>query len=89
VNYAVVKILEKSGGKRRVKVVRRDDGIYGLMAEFWYRSEWEGKLLSEGWKSFDGPHFSYASFEIAEREAPFTYTWLNAPGYRVDDGGNI
>jgi hypothetical protein len=95
VKYAVVKILERAddlevaGRRRRVKIVRREGGSYGLMEEYWARSEWEGKLIEERWVALGKPSSFYATLEIAEREALAEVPWLNAARDSVDDSGSV
>jgi hypothetical protein len=64
-----VKILETTNPERRVLIVRRGDGHYGLVAERWYRNVWEGRLIKEGWIPTGRPSSIFATAEIAEREA--------------------
>ncbi|GAA0244231.1 hypothetical protein GCM10008965_10310 [Methylorubrum aminovorans] len=52
---------------RRVVVVERNDGFYCHAQQYYFRSEYEGELISEGWHtiSFDG---IYETPEMAEIE---------------------
>jgi len=72
----VTKILGSADGERRVLIVQRSDGRFGLAEEKRYRNIYEGKLVAEGWMRLSTPSAIFASAEIAEREAMIHFPWL-------------
>lgn len=69
----VVKELEEinvgtaSFPRRRIVVLRRDDGNYTFAEQYHYTNEFEGDIIAEGWQTLpaSGVH---ATAEIAEVE---------------------
>ena len=66
---AVAKILESTDHTRRVLIVSRPDGAFGLVAQKWHRNAYQGHLIFEGWVSLAAHKSIIESVEIAEREA--------------------
>jgi hypothetical protein len=73
----VEKIFEKGDGKRRVLLVRRPGGNFGLVEEYWYENIFDGKLIAKGWASLGLSKTIYETREIAEREASEHFHWLS------------
>ncbi len=73
-----VKVLQGSDPSKRVLIVKRSDGAYAIRLERWYRSEWDGTIIAEGWKSLGTQPSFFASSDIAEREALSAYPWLKS-----------
>ena len=71
-----MEVLLSSDGKRRIQIVQRADGYFGFNEQYWYRSIYEGEILSEGWAALGGPASICETMEIALREARATYPWL-------------
>ena len=69
-------MLTSADGERRVLIVQRSDGRFGLAEEKRYRNIYEGKLVAEGWMRLSTPSAIFASAEIAEREAKTHFPWL-------------
>jgi hypothetical protein len=74
----IARILNSADGKRRILIVERADGNFGFVEQYWYRTMYEGKLVSEGWAVLDTPPSIFKTVEIAEREARVYYPWLAA-----------
>ncbi len=83
-NTAVAKILNSPDGRRRVLIVQRSDGRFGLAEEKRYRNVYEGNLVAEGWMRLSAPTAIFATVEIAEREAKDHFPWL-APADSTPD----
>jgi hypothetical protein len=64
--------------RRRVVVLEREDGHFLFAEEYFYISEFEGEIISEGWHRLP-PNGLYATADIAEAEglAAFArwHTW--------------
>ena len=73
----VARILESADRKRRVLIVKRDDGTFILDVQKWYRNVYEGRPIAEGWASLPTHKSIYESIEIAEREARAQFRWLS------------
>jgi hypothetical protein len=54
--------------RRRVVVLRRDDGNYTFAEQYFFVSEYEGTIVAQGWATV-GTNGIYASAAIAEFEA--------------------
>jgi hypothetical protein len=72
----IVKVLLSADGKRRVAVIRRADGYYGLLPQYRYRNIHEGALVAEGWATLPADASFFESAEIAEREARAEFNWV-------------
>ena len=77
----LVKVLEaietvsRTTGKmeqRRIAILQRDDGYFTFAEEYFYRSEYEGEVLAEGWQRLP-PEGVFESAEIAETEGQCTF----------------
>jgi hypothetical protein len=53
--------------RRRIVVLRRDDGYYTFAEQYFFVSEYEGEIIAEGWQT-QPPTGIYASAAIAESE---------------------
>ncbi len=73
----IEKIFDKADGKRRVLLVRRPDGNFGLVEEYWYENIFDGKLVAKGWDSLGLSKSIYETAETAEREARVHFHWLS------------
>jgi hypothetical protein len=71
-----VETLEGEGGRKRVRIVERDDGAFVLVPEYWSEEHWEGKLIWSGWLPLSHNASFYQTAEIAEREARTGFHWL-------------
>jgi hypothetical protein len=66
-----IEIVSVTTGKpqqRRVAILQRDDGHFTIAEEYSYKSEYEGKIIAEGWQQLPSEGI-FASAEIAETEA--------------------
>ena len=54
--------------RRRIVVLRRGDGYYTFAEQYFFISEYEGEIITEGWQTLR-PNGIYASAAIAESEA--------------------
>jgi hypothetical protein len=54
--------------RRRLVVLQRKDGYFSLGEEYHYRSEYEGKVVAEGWARLP-PEGLFETIEIATAEA--------------------
>lgn len=54
--------------RRRVVVLRRNDGRYTFAEQYFFISEYEGTIVEQGWATLDFAGI-YATAVIAEREA--------------------
>ena len=73
----VVKTITDASGKRRVRIVRRDDGLFVALVDHWYSDTWEGKVISEGWNPMPTRASYYQTADMAEREARIENWWLS------------
>jgi hypothetical protein len=48
--------------QRRIAILRRDDGYFTFAEEYSYKSEYDGKIIAEGWAR----HPAEGIFESAE-----------------------
>ncbi|GES41483.1 hypothetical protein FBZ98_108190 [Rhizobium sp. ERR 922] len=57
--------------KRRMVVLRREDGFYTYAEQYHYVSHYEGKIIAEGWVTLpsDGMHTTSKIAEIEGRAA--------------------
>lgn len=65
-----VEVVSGATGKpqqRRVAVLQRDDGHFTFAEEYTYRSEYEGKVIAQGWQRLPCEGI-FANAEIAEAE---------------------
>ncbi len=69
------KILASEDGKRRISIVQRDDGNFGLVEEYWYENVYEGEVVARGWAVRPAASSIFANEEIAEFEARASYPW--------------
>ena len=53
--------------RRRLVVLQRDDGHFAVAEQYYYVSQYEGKIIKEGWHQLP-PDGLYATAEIAEQE---------------------
>jgi hypothetical protein len=54
--------------RRRLVVLRRNDGFFSFAEEYHFRSEYEGKVVAEGWARLP-PEGVFETIEIAAAEA--------------------
>jgi hypothetical protein len=59
--------------RRRMVVMRRNDGHYTFAEQYYYLNEWEGRLVAEGWATLP-PQGVYATAEAAEADALAAYS---------------
>jgi hypothetical protein len=76
VSRKVIKTLNSTDGRRRILVVQRPDGYFGLVEQYWYEVVDDGRLITEGWASPHAPSSIFETLEIAEREAKVHYHWI-------------
>jgi hypothetical protein len=65
-----IEIVSAATGKpqqRRVAILQRDDGHFTFAEEYSYKSEYEGKIIAEGWQQLP-PGGIFESAEVAEAE---------------------
>jgi hypothetical protein len=62
VSLKAAKTLDSTDGKRRVLLVRRSDGYFGLVEQYWYQNIYEGKLVAEGWAFWPLAFFDLRDF---------------------------
>ena len=62
-----VEIAAAMHSRRRVVVLRRDDGWYSYAEQYHFVSEYEGSVIAEGWHTLSS-NGVVASVEIAEAE---------------------
>ncbi|GLS23408.1 hypothetical protein GCM10007874_64290 [Labrys miyagiensis] len=74
----IEKILTSQNSLRRVVIIRREDGTYSTREEYWYRNEYEGVVIAEGWAPLPAEPSFYPTAEIAEREALLAYICLRS-----------
>ncbi len=64
--------LENPNGKGRILICQRADGLYVFVEEYWFVSEYEGEIISQGWSKCDTSGL-YETANIARREARVLY----------------
>ena len=65
-----IETVSRATGKprqRRVVILQRDDGHFTFAEEYSYKSEYEGKIIAEGWARLPSEGV-FATAEIAEAE---------------------
>ena len=69
--------------RRRVVVLRRDDGHFSFAEQYFFRSVYEGELIAEGWQQ-SAPEGIFATADIAEAEglAAFLKRYGDSAGRR-------
>jgi hypothetical protein len=73
----IAKVLEgRSPPRRRVLIVKRRDGAFGLAVEKWRQNVFGGRVIAEGWAPFPSTSSVFETVEIAEREARAQFPWL-------------
>jgi hypothetical protein len=75
-NPDIVKILLSSDGNRRLLIIKRSDGAFHNIEEYWHKSVYEGELIAVGWASLGTDGSLYQTVEIVEREGRINYKWL-------------
>jgi len=63
-----IEIVSAATGKpqqRRVAILQRDDGYFSFAEEYSYTSEYEGRVIAEGWQQFPSEGI-FESAELAE-----------------------
>jgi hypothetical protein len=63
----IVEVASAIHPRRRIVVLRRDDGLYSFAEQYFFRSEYEGEVIAEGWYT-QSSNGIYASAAIAELE---------------------
>lgn len=72
--------VEVSGSlhpRRRVVIIQRNDGNFSLVEQYYYLSEFDGTIISEGWASLTALGI-YASVMLAEEAGLSYFTQQNA-----------
>jgi hypothetical protein len=69
VSEAIEIVSAVTGGpqQRRVAILQRDDGHFTFAEEYSYTSEYEGKVIAQGWRRLQSEGI-FASAETAEAE---------------------
>lgn len=62
--------------RRRLVIVQRPDGYYSLAQQYHYRSEFEAKIVAEGWHTL-GLEGIFESLDLAKSEAQLTMDRLS------------
>lgn len=65
--FVTARALPGSGGQRRLAILRRADGRFTLAEQYRYRSEFEGRVVAEGWQTIATSGL-YAELGLAEAE---------------------
>lgn len=67
-------------GRRRIVIIERDDGFYSYAEEYYYVSEYDGEIISQGWATipYDG---IYETSEIAETEGRLAFRRWHGVAY--------
>jgi hypothetical protein len=66
--------------RRRVVVLRRDDGNYSFAEQYFFVSEYEGEIIAEGWQTLP-PNGVYVTAAIAETEGRAAFAhWYRLTG---------
>lgn len=65
--------------RRRVVILHRGDGQFAFAEQYYYTSEYEGKVIAEGWATLS-PEGIYASVEIALAEGVGAFRTRHGPG---------
>lgn len=63
------------GGKpkqRRVAILQRDDGYFTFAEEYYYKSEFEGEIIAEGWAQLPDEGI-FETIELAEKAGQATF----------------
>ena len=64
--------------QRRVAILQRDDGYFTFAEEYFYRSEYEGEVIAEGWQQLPSEGI-FETAEMAEAEGRFTLLKRHGP----------
>ena len=65
---------------RRIVVLRREDGWYSYAEQYYYVSEYDGKVIAEGWHTLQ-MNGIYVTSEMAEEEGRVAFAhWYGRAG---------
>jgi hypothetical protein len=64
----VISALTGKPQQRRVVILQRDDGYFTVAQEYFYTSEYEGKIIAQGWARLGSSQSIFASAEMAEAD---------------------
>jgi hypothetical protein len=64
----VISALTGKPQQRRVVILQRDDGYFTVAQEYFYTSEYEGKIIAQRWARLGSSQSIFASAEMAEAD---------------------
>ncbi|WP_194460251.1 hypothetical protein [Bradyrhizobium sp. CCBAU 53421] len=73
-----IRVLTGSDPSMRVLIIKRADGYYAIRPERWYRNEWNGSIVAEGWIPTERQSGLFATPDLAAHEAAVTFNWLQS-----------
>lgn len=66
--------------RRRMVILRREDGLYAHAEQYHYVSQYEGEIISEGWATLPADGI-YSSSQIAEIEGRAAFSQRHGVAY--------
>jgi hypothetical protein len=82
----IVEVAAAIHPRRRVVVLQRDDGSYTFAEQYFFVSEYEGRIIAEGWQTLP-PNGIYADAAIADFEARAAFVFWHGLDGCVSDSG--
>ena len=77
--FEIVEVASAIHPRRRLIVLRRDDGHYTFAEQYFFVSKYGGEIIAEGWRTLP-PSGIYATAEIAEAEGRAAFRdWYRLP----------
>jgi hypothetical protein len=76
----IVEVASATHPRRRIVVLRCDDGYFTFAEQYFFVSEYEGEVIAEGWQMLP-PNGVYASATVAEHEGRAAFArWHSLAG---------
>lgn len=64
--------LEGKLKERRIAILQRDDGYFTFAEQYYYKSEYEGEIIAEGWAQLPNEGI-FETIELAEEAGHLTF----------------
>jgi hypothetical protein len=81
----IVEVATAFHPRRRIVVLRRDDGHYTFAEQYYFISEYEGEIVTEGWRTLPA-NGVYPNAAVAESEGRAAFAlWHRWPAERCND----
>jgi len=64
--------VEGKSKERRIAILQREDGYFTFAEEYYYKSEYEGEIIAEGWARLPNEGI-FEAIELAEEAGHLTF----------------